>query len=91
MVRDLIVVASIAALASSLMTLGSGLFMLLFGFTALIALYCYCQSGLTTGYIYPASPSPLTYVILSVPSASLNTEQGLRMVATRAPTLATIS
>ena len=58
-----------------------------FGFTALIAFYYYRRSGLATGYVYPVSSSLLTYVISLVPSASLETEQGLRTVATQASSL----
>ncbi|EDR05376.1 uncharacterized protein LACBIDRAFT_329820 [Laccaria bicolor S238N-H82] len=60
------------------------LFVLLlpFGFTALNAFYYYHRSGLARRYVYPASPSLLTYAILFVPSTSLETEEDPRTVAT---------
>ena len=58
-----------------------------FGFTALIAFYYYRRSGLARGYVHAVFLSLLTYAILLVPSASLETEQDLRTVVTQASSL----
>jgi len=89
MVRDLIVVASIAALASSLIVLGSGysFFFSLSDSQLSLRFTTIVRVGSLEGTFMLYPPSLVTYVMLLVPSASLETEQGLRTVATQASSL----